>query len=407
MPKYRIERNSTTVFTHIPPPGMRGGDKKAATKKGKTKMPPQRGGKMPEMTAAPDFRTTTMAAPPGEVATASLPWSQVMRLYEYVMKRKAGQTPEEAANQSSSAPQLPPSGGPLVPQSGPQQTGSGSGMRVDQADDDCGGVALTTNEMIRVPQGDRYKVFSHPCQLLIAGATKSGKTTLLMKILQNRQVMLDPVPEEIYWFYMMDSSIAAVPDTLPDVKLKKGVPSDETIRQIMKAGRPKMIILDDMQDITMDRAQMKMLDDVLTKVSHHGNLSIVFIVQNLFPPNMNRIRAQCDEIIIMGNGTPAMFNASHLGRSLLASNGAPFLKECLLKARQLSPHSHLLISSGANAGLFSVRCGILPGDKSQAFFLQKGTITTPEYTKLKRHGEEGERREEEEKHRGEGEEASQ
>lgn len=198
----------------------------------------------------------------------------------------------------------------------------------------------------------------------------------------------------------MKSSVAGVPAALPSVKLRNGVPTEDMIATITKEGRPKMVILDDMQDVLEDKRQTKMLMDILTKVSHHGSLSIVFIVQNLYNDNMRKVRNQCDEIIVMGNGSSSMHNAEQLGRSLLAGNGAQYMKYCLTKARTLSPHSHLLVSSGAHTGPFIVRCGILPGDSAQAFFVQKGTVTTPEYVKLKQHGEEGEKAEAEAKRIG-------
>lgn len=326
---------------------------------------------------------------------------QIRQIYNYVMKRWQGKSPEEANKEvedESAGQPIPPQQPPPPPpheEKGQQQSGSGL---VDD-EDDGGGVQLTTDEMIRVPQGDRYKVFAHPCQLLIAGATKSGKTTLLMKILAQKEIMFDPVPRDVYWFYTMRSSVAGVPESLPFVRLRNGVPTEDMVRAITKEGIPKMVILDDMQDVLENKNQTKMLMDILTKVSHHGNLSIVFIVQNLYNENMRKVRSQCDEIVIMGNGSSAMHNAEQMGRSLLAGKGAQYLKDCLSKARLLTPHSHLLVSSGAHTGPFSVRCGILPGDKAQAYFLQKGTVTTPEYDRLKRHGEEGEKAEAEAKRR--------
>ncbi|ELU05853.1 hypothetical protein CAPTEDRAFT_217336 [Capitella teleta] len=283
------------------------------------------------------------------------------KIYNYVMKRWQGKSPEEAnkevEDESAGQPIPPQQPPPPPPHEEKGQQKSGSGLVDDE--DDGGGVQLTADEMIRVPQGDRYKVFAHPCQLLIAGATKSGKTTLLMKILAQKEIMFDPVPRDVYWFYTMRSSVASVPESLPFVRLRNGVPTEDMVRAITKEGIPKMVILDDMQDVLENKNQTKMLMDILTKVSHHGNLSIVFIVQNLYNENMRKVRSQCDEIVIMGNGSSAMHNAEQMGRSLLAGKGAQYLKDCLSNARLLTPHSHLLVSSGAHTGPFSVRCGIL------------------------------------------------
>ncbi|ELT90334.1 hypothetical protein CAPTEDRAFT_210560 [Capitella teleta] len=205
------------------------------------------------------------------------------------MKRWQGKSPEKAnkevEDESAGQPTPPQQPPPPPPHEEEGQQQSRSGLVDDE--DDGGGVQLTADEMIRVPQGDRYKVFAHPCQLLIAGATKSGMT-LLMKILAQKEIMFDPVPRDVYWIYTMRSSVAGVPESLPFVRLRNGVPTEDMVRAITKEGIFKMVILDDMQDVFENKNQTKMLMDILTKVSHHSNLPIFFIVQNLYNENMGK-----------------------------------------------------------------------------------------------------------------------
>jgi hypothetical protein len=279
-----------------------------------------------------------------------------------------------------------------------RQTGSGATIvEVDEDEDDGHGVILARNTAISVPQGDRYKVFRQPSQIIIAGATKSGKTTLLIDILKHRNLMFDQPLDEIYWFYTEEHSVADVPAALPRVKLLEGVPTIDKIYSITKKRVPKLVVLDDMQDIIETSDTIKMLREVLNKVSHHRNLSIVFIVQNLYSSRkMVSIRNQCEEICIMCNGTSAMQNAEHLGRALFAKGGAEFLKEALNKAKSHKSHNHLLISTGADAGILNICSAVLPGDPKQTFYVKGGkdTETTSEYNKLKHYGEEGEKQEE-------------
>ena len=42
---------------------------------------------------------------------------------------------------------------------------------------------------------------THPFGLFISGATKTGKTTFVKQLLANAQIMIDPPPENIIYFY--------------------------------------------------------------------------------------------------------------------------------------------------------------------------------------------------------------
>jgi hypothetical protein len=303
---------------------------------------------------------------------------------------KAELAQEETEQKAEQQPQAEPTeedtwhdANDQIPQQeeGLQQEGSGV--------DDGSGVTLAADEVIHVPQGDRPKVFAHPSQLMIAGATKSGKSSLVVQIIKNMEKMFDTVPESVYWFYAMPSSVEHVPHELPGVKLRNGSPTEDMIASIIKNGRPKLMIMDDMQQMMDNKNQAQIISDIFTKVSHHGNLSVIFIVQNLYLKNLIRVREQCGEIILMGNGASAAANCMKLGRDLYMGK---YLVECMDKARaRKASHPYVLVSTDANAQPFNVRYGITPGHPNQLFFLRKGTITTPEYVKLKKHAEEGEK----------------
>jgi hypothetical protein len=151
------------------------------------------------------------------------------------------------------------------------------------------------------------------------------------------------------------------------------------------------MVLDDMQQMLDVKDQAKIILDIFQKVSHHGNLSVIFIAQDLTQRGHNilpRVKGQCSDVVIMGTGTYAVKNLRDFGSQSGVS--VPFLRECLakLRARNIS-HPYLCVSP--NARMFNVRFGITPHHPHQTFFVEKGTVTTPEYIKLKRHAEEGEK----------------
>jgi hypothetical protein len=247
------------------------------------------------------------------------------------------------------------------------------------------GVRLTTSATIHLPKGDYPKVFKHPCQLLIGGATRSGKTTLMTKILENAQVMFDPPPERYRWFYTMPSSVVGLKERFPGLELSEGAPTLEAIMKMSDPQVPKMIVMDDMQQLMTDKKGRELIMGILHRISHHGNISFVFLVQNFVNNNMADVRKQCSEMIVMAVGATAQRNAVGVGNDM--GMPAAFMKDCIDKVIERRPYGHLLISTGADAGLLNVRSGITPGDPSQTFFVPKGKLTTREFVAVKKHGE--------------------
>ncbi|ELU09008.1 hypothetical protein CAPTEDRAFT_214459 [Capitella teleta] len=340
----RAGHNKKTLLTTLPPQVGRGDDNDETLETAYPEIHKMNPGRLHEPTSG-NFMTVDSTTPSQ---------NDLQSIIEYVQKRFKGMSPEEATQKAK------------------QQTGSG--------------VAIPKNEMIKIPQGDRFKIFNQPSQIVIAGPTKSGKTSLLIKVLENADTMFQPPPQEIYWFYSMPASVAPVKATLPEVQLVHGIPNPDLIEKIAD-GSPKIMVMDDMQNILNDKTQREMVMDVLTKVSHHGNLTVIFIVQDLYRENMKRVRNQCENIIVMSNGSSANTAVGHLGSSIFSKEGSPFLKWVLQKTRELSSHGYFLVSTGANVGIDQVRTNILPGDKN-IIFVQKNTVTTPAYAELKDHAAE-------------------
>ena len=114
---------------------------------------------------------------------------------------------------------------------------------------------------------------THPFGLLVSGGTKTGKTTFVKKLLGNVQVMIDPSPENIKYFYSeYQDTFAEIKSLVPNIEFIEGVPD---------------VIFDSINPKTRNlyiyrESKIRRLRNYLQKKSHHGNLSVIYIVQNLF-----------------------------------------------------------------------------------------------------------------------------
>ena len=121
-------------------------------------------------------------------------------------------------------------------------------------------------------------VFTHPFTMIVAGPTRSGKTSWVVSILKNRHSQIKPTPSRIVFCYMhWQPMYLDLESLIPDIEWYDAMPTEETFESFPNS----IVILDDMMaDVVDDSKMMK----VFTERSHHQNISVIFMTQNIFHP---------------------------------------------------------------------------------------------------------------------------
>lgn len=118
--------------------------------------------------------------------------------------------------------------------------------------------------------------WQHPFTAIIAGPTSSGKSWFIKQFLKEMAHLINANVEEI--IYCIPEG--QVTDTeMTYTKLYEGIP-DVTMFADLK---PRLVILDDL----MREANGDVVD-LFTKGSHHYNLSVIFVTQNIFNQGKGR-----------------------------------------------------------------------------------------------------------------------
>lgn len=102
------------------------------------------------------------------------------------------------------------------------------------------------------------------------GPTSSGKSSFIKKFLNDRYNLINIKIDEIV-YCLPEGQI--VDESIPYTHLHRGIPDISMFNDL----KPRIVIIDDlMREANADVA------DLFTKGSHHFNISIFFVMQNVF-----------------------------------------------------------------------------------------------------------------------------
>ena len=117
-----------------------------------------------------------------------------------------------------------------------------------------------------------------PFTATVSGPTGSGKTQLLSKIIKNALDVCVSPPVQIFYCFGADQ------DKFDEIKANSPVPIEfmegliDIESRIPSDKQHRWIVIDDLMEEVTKKPEMRTL---FTKHSHHKNLSVFFIVQNL------------------------------------------------------------------------------------------------------------------------------
>lgn len=120
--------------------------------------------------------------------------------------------------------------------------------------------------------------FKHPFPALIAGPTCSGKTQFVKRLLASGEDMIDGAPQKIFWLYSIyQPAYDEMLTTIPNISFIEGLPSD--LECMIDPSIRNLVVLDDLMQQLSDDSR---ITDLFTKGCHHRNMSVIFILQNIF-----------------------------------------------------------------------------------------------------------------------------
>ena len=166
----------------------------------------------------------------------------------------------------------------------------------------------------------------HPFTCLIAGPTGCGKSYFVIKLIQAN--FIEPPPERIVWCY---SEWQYLYTTIQGVEFVDGLHFESDPQ------KRTLVIIDDLMHETNEK-----VTKLFTKGSHHGNLSVIYLVQNLFGKNkeLRTISLNTHYMIVFKNPRDGS-QITHLAKQMFPRN-VKYLQEAFTDATS-TPHGYLLV----------------------------------------------------------------
>jgi hypothetical protein len=118
--------------------------------------------------------------------------------------------------------------------------------------------------------------FKHPTTIQVSGPTGCGKTRFVLRALEHK--LIQPFPTRIIWvFGEWQPDYERARALYPHIEFMRGW--SDTLYENIRPDQRNLVIIDDQMD---EAGSSKTLTKLFTKGSHHRNLTVLYLVQNIY-----------------------------------------------------------------------------------------------------------------------------
>ncbi len=202
-----------------------------------------------------------------------------------------------------------------------------------------------------------------PFTCLIIGPTMSGKTIFTKTLIENADKLIYPRPQRIVWCYgEFQPLYEEIMKINSNIEFVEGFPDE--LYESFSPSINNLLILD---DLMAELGSDKRLANLFTKGSHHRNLSIIHIQQNLFPKSKDSrtISLNSHYLVVFKNPRDSA-QIMQLGKQMFPRNSQHLLNA--YKDATSVPHGYLLVDlKQSTPEKLRLRTNILHNDEQTVY----------------------------------------
>jgi len=203
--------------------------------------------------------------------------------------------------------------------------------------------------------------------MLVASPSKSGKSTLVSKLLTQSSTYFTTPPQAIYYFYNVWSpTFNKLREEKVVTQFIKGVCSGEWLEETCSNAEDVTIVLDD-QALNMT----KEVAEVFSVGSHQYNVNFILLAQNLFTKNKYFRDASLNATyIIVGKNPRDQSSIRFLARQMLPERSRELIDAYKIATK--NPYSHILLDfNQSTPEILRIRSNILAEKLPMSVYIKK------------------------------------
>ena len=208
--------------------------------------------------------------------------------------------------------------------------------------------------------------FPSPVTMAICGTSQAGKTTFLVKLIQNAQNMFKVPPKKIMLAYKIWQPLYE--EIANQVTLVEGLPDPVATDDMCSDGKHSLLILD---DLMTELNESKICQDYFILKSHHNNCSVIWVSQNMFlPGKYSRTIALNTHIYVLFKNMRDKLQYSTFARQAFTGKGKAFMEiyeDCVK-----NKFGYLLVDLYPHSDDFlRLRTNVLPGETTYVYCIKE------------------------------------
>lgn len=200
--------------------------------------------------------------------------------------------------------------------------------------------------------------FESPTSIFIAAPSGSGKTVFTKNILKHANGMFKSPISKIFFCYSMWQKIYnEMENEIADIQFYKGLPTMDILNEWGAVEGHKIIVFD---DLMMQGVESEELVQLMCVGSHHANITIIFLIQNIFQKgkSMRTASLNCHYFILFQNRRD-MLQIQTLGRQIFPGR-TKFFMDAYQKSISKS-YGYLVVDINPHSDKsYQLRTDILP-----------------------------------------------
>jgi hypothetical protein len=194
--------------------------------------------------------------------------------------------------------------------------------------------------------------WKHPFTAIVTGPTGCGKTSFVLKFIKYAKDVITPPPEHILWCY---GTFQEAFNDLNEVELHEGLPNIDMLQS------KTLMVIDDLMSEADDR-----LNKIFTKYSHHKDISVLFLTQNLFHKGARTMTLNSHYLVLFKNPRDAS-QISYLARQMFPGGQSKYMIQSFADATA-KPYQYLVVDLKADTDdKFRLRSGIFPDESNYVY----------------------------------------